>query len=96
MSKKKEPAYYTLQATVDFNGKQFLVTNNDVFDWTNVREVQSPYHQAPELPNPLRYPEGQRLLVRRLGVTPVAAFLFYSVLFAFPDIEELVTTQNSE
>ncbi len=39
---EKEPAYYTLKAIVDFNGSQFIVTNNDDFDWTDVQlEVNS-------------------------------------------------------
>jgi hypothetical protein len=39
-SEKK--AFYDLRATVDFNGTQFLVTNNDDFDWTDVKlEVNS-------------------------------------------------------
>lgn len=34
---EKEPAYYTLKTTVDFNERQFIVTNNDDFDWTDVK-----------------------------------------------------------
>ena len=31
-----EPDYVTLKANVRFDGSQFIITNNDSFDWTNV------------------------------------------------------------
>jgi len=32
----KEPDYVTLKASVRFDGSQFIITNNDSFNWTNV------------------------------------------------------------
>ncbi len=34
--KKETPSYVDLNASVSFTGTQFIITNNDSFDWRNV------------------------------------------------------------